>query len=522
MASAFHVYLVKLVVLHVFAGRGVSAASCPSGSDDASSDDQALLSLGGRLHPLRHAKYNGVDIVGLPSQKTKDSEDSIPMNERPRGAPDRSSGQNVETDYVYSYKTDCYGDGSGQGYVCPEGQWCQVSTRDNWYPWDVSYMNRGRCLPYVGYGAACEPPFEGQTAFPRKANGDFYERATLCAPDLICTGDTLIHTLPPTCTYRRIPEVGCMSSKPFCAGRPAEGGCPPTDSDYCMCPLKTKRDVKHSSCYVQNHVMDRTKLEQCGSVFNSFNGPNFAFSTVRGGLPNDNNIEGGTKKIVHKDELFHGPNAAMANNILKQLWPYPVCDPEAGVTEDCTQFPLPVTTRDYDGGLTGNVTYADGTTVPAPWLRSKKDPRKVVDGNGVIDYHCSWMIMHTLSFNGPQLLSGAEQTSFAEMIMYVTGQFDCKVCRNNFVHIVEQYGLPSGSDREVYAHWLWQAHNIANEHTYATHSPSNHQIAANNNWTLKDRRWDMWGNPVYMHPWFLSFADAERLWKGIVHTRPAN
>ena len=39
----------------------------------------------------------------------------------------------------------------------------------NWYPWDVSYMNRGRCLPYVQLNGACEPQFEGDDAWNQKA-----------------------------------------------------------------------------------------------------------------------------------------------------------------------------------------------------------------------------------------------------------------------------------------------------------------------------------------------------------------
>merc|ERR1711920_112846 len=110
-------------------------------------------------------------------------------------------------------------------------------------------------------------------------------------------------------------------------------------------------------------------------------------------------------------------------------------------------------------------------------------------------------------------MGSAEQKAFGEMLMYVSGQFDCKVCRNNFAHIIEAFGVPTGPLRETYAKWLWQAHNIANEHTYATHSPSNQMIlASNGQLTADDRRWDMWANPEYMHPWFMTFGDAERMW----------
>jgi len=197
-------------------------------------------------------------------------------------------------------------------------------------------------------------------------------------------------------------------------------------------------------------------------------------------------------------------NSDLANRILKDLWPHPVCKGHPGEKENsagCTHFPLPVTERDFDGGLTGR--YMDGSRA---WFLPER-------GAGVTDYHCTWMVLHTLSFNGPPILTAQEKRAFGEMLMYVSGQFDCKVCRNNFVHIIEQYGLPSGSLRETYAQWLWQAHNLANEHTYATHSPDNQEILlSNRTLTAADRRWDMWANPVYMHPWYMSLEDAEALW----------
>lgn len=257
--------------------------------------------------------------------------------------------------------------------------------------------------------------------------------------------------------------------------------------------------------------MTRTKLEQCGSVFNSFNGPNEAFTRgTANELPNDNNAAFLAKVTVKKLPLQHGMHSDMANNIMQRLWPFPVCDEAKGVKEDCTTFPLPVATRDADGGLTGNLIHKDGRVEAAKFLDAGN-----ITGAGVIDYHCSWAIMHTLSFNGGTMLTKQEQLAFGEMILYVSGQFDCKVCRNNFVNIVRKFGLPKGPERATYAEWLWRAHNNANEHSYATHSPGNIQINSSSSLAQKDRRWDMWGNPVYMHPFFMTLADATRVWTGL-------
>ena len=56
---------------------------------------------------------------------------------------------------------------------------------------------------------SCSIPHQ---ALPRKANGEFFERPVLCAPELICTGET-IHVLPSTC-------VSLSLKRPFCQFSP--------------------------------------------------------------------------------------------------------------------------------------------------------------------------------------------------------------------------------------------------------------------------------------------------------------
>lgn len=408
--------------------------------------------------------------------------------------------------------TDCYGRGLSGPFKCPEGTWCQVESRPNWYPWDIAYQNRGRCVPYAPLYGACEPAFEGQTVFPRKEDGSWFERPVNCGPEdkLVCTGD-VIKVLPSMCVEKRLPAIGCMSSAPFCAGR-SPGDCAPAGQDFCVCPQWSKSAQReNASTCTESSVVTREKLEHCGSVFNSFNGPNFAIGYLGGGdrygkgLPNDANIGEYDKITVKNLQMYHGigiENHVAANDIMKTLWPYKVCNGNSGEDEeDCTKFPLPVLARDPDGGLVGN--YTDGTI--ASWLPET--------GRGALSHHCSWMILHALSVNGPPLLSETERKAFIEGILYISGQYDCKVCRSNIVQIIELYGLPEGHLRIDYARWFWRAHNHASEHTYATHSPSQQQIDKPNSGLKEhDRRWDMWANPRYEHPWFMTFADALDLW----------
>ena len=313
-----------------------------------------------------------------------------------------------------------------EGVVCPAGTFCQVEARPNWYPFDVSYIDRGRCLPFAPPGGACDVPFEGTTSFPRKADGHFFERSTLCDGKHTCTGEH-VFVMPPTCVQSRDPQLGCISTqRNGCAGRPSLNECPlglGGADDFCFLP--TESDP------VRNR-MTRTKLEQCASVLTSFNGPNFAFRLPDGGLPDDTNFPSGNTQNVTKLELARGAQfAGSVQAMLQALWPYPVCSPRG--QSDCTTFPLPVPARDPDGGLnaslgclkppyrhTDNVNCSTNTSVDLSFL-------SLNSGNGVIDYHCTWAVLHTLSFNGGAVLTAAEKRAFGELVMYISGQFDCKV-----------------------------------------------------------------------------------------------
>lgn len=391
------------------------------------------------------------------------------------------------------------------------GTWCNVIARDNWYPWDVSYMSRGRCVPYATEGQACEVP-SGLAPFPMKKDGTYFERATLCDPStLICSGES-IAVLPPTCVLRRTPADGCISTKSHgCPGRPDDATCP--DSRFCQRP---------------GSKLSQLQLEQCATVFNGFNGPSFSIGLSTSGnadspddeeawrgLPSDNNFEAGIVK-VRRNAGEHGESTALANEILRTLWPYPVCGegrrgscPEGSVAlvdacVPCTSFPLPSVRRDDDGGLLpiNGLCDAGGSDCRNASYLLNGTTGRPLDGLGAIDYQCSWAIMHALSHNGPPVLTVEQAAAFISLIRYVQGQFDCKVCRSNFMMIVEDFKLPTGYVRADYAAWFNLAHNNANEHSYATHSPSAFEVPAlkakfpPNKAKIITTRMDHWANPV--------------------------
>mmetsp|Transcript_44828 Transcript_44828/g.50814 ORF Transcript_44828/g.50814 Transcript_44828/m.50814 type:complete len:245 (+) Transcript_44828:1-735(+) len=240
--------------------------------------------------------------------------------------------------------------------------------------------------------------------------------------------------------------------------------------------------------------------------------------------------------------MEHGTrNAPLAQQILKALWPYPVCgeneeekdsNSNSKTKRRCTSFPLPVPARNNDGGLIAGKCLQGKDQIPVnctSLTNNNNNNNPVVDmnflrttsDNGATDYHCTWMILHTFSFQGGAVLTRAEKQAFGELFMYISGQFDCKICRNNFVDIIQWFGVPTSSLREEYARWLWQAHNNANEHSYATHSYGVDvaqkvlQQAAGRADT-KDpfdyTRINEWAHPTYEHPWYMTFEDAVRVW----------
>jgi len=300
--------------------------------------------------------------------------------------------------------------------------------------------------------------------------------------------------------------------------------------------------------------MTRAKLEQCASILTSFNGPNFALKMAGGGNPEDSNIQAGQTKKMTKVALAHGSRmAGNVQKILKALWPYNVCGGSGSDGDgDCTAFPLPVPARDDDGGLKSGRCLVDSEggqqeEVDCSSLDSEVDMSFIAPGssNGVTDYHCTWAVLHTLSFNGGTVLNPAERRAFGELLMYISGQFDCKVCRNNFVNIIKHFGLPEGSMRETYARWLWQAHNNANEHSYATHSidvgtatkvqaqaqaQAQHakkgdvanEVGSGGSTSTSSgadpfalTRTPEWVNPRHEHPWYMTFEEAASVWTGL-------
>lgn len=174
-------------------------------------------------------------VIGAAGLPTSDLADRHPLSLKSNSdAKDVTETKNTDlnhqdvrgsSEYEYTVLNDCY----RHDVKCPEGTFCQVEERMNWYPWDVSYMNRGRCIPYAKLYGACEVEIHG-APYPRKEDGGFYERSTYCDPSVHTCSGHHVFVMPPSCVEKRSNLV-CMSTKEAgCAGRPSEDACP--DSNF--------------------------------------------------------------------------------------------------------------------------------------------------------------------------------------------------------------------------------------------------------------------------------------------------
>ncbi|KAI9016599.1 hypothetical protein DFJ74DRAFT_677748 [Hyaloraphidium curvatum] len=429
-------------------------------------------------------------------------------------------GNNAAANYKYSLQTDCYGafvPTPGEStfeansadpflqpfkpYKCPEGTFCLVDVRDNWRPFSSNFMNRGRCQAYSQEGDSCTSPYTGPAFHPIQADGTYFKRGTYCDPaGLECTGDT-VAVLPPTCVQRR-PKGVCYTNSIQGWSRtgfdPANvANLPGSDM---WCPSSAGR------------APNRTEIEFAARYFLSQNGENAVAN-------NQSQMEMVPVPAGAGIVNFYGGaqagNWRVGNELLLEVWPWPVCFKADGscpapggkcVKTDCTSFPL--------GAL------------PAPFLA------------GTMNYIYLWALFHTLVHNAPDLPTPRQLRAVDGLAFLLKQTHACVFCRWNFGELVDIYGPPSrGSEpgnagtREGLAKWFWRAHNNANEHARITHRTSDALACAPDDefcvgWDVCQNAGNPEGlmcnaagkatvfeNPSYTSPWFLAWEDAEDIWR---------
>lgn len=415
---------------------------------------------------ILHVFLSGLLVHAAEEEEMNDVEKLQAYSEKLR--PSGSNGLNSETGWEYSFDSDCY-----KTLKCPQGQYCQTFFRESYFPFHNSYINRGRCVPYKTEGQSCRQ-HAGSTIFPTSAS--HLHPPDLCGPGLACTVDNFLpEAMKYTCVRVKDPANPCYSLQPRCAGRT-----PPqlvdgkidwdtwrdsgTCSDNVMCPN------------VNTGGPSREDLETCAAHFVSQQPQNDAVATESGdgewlgNIPENVGAEFDAK-LLDMAYVTNDAIAEMVSGFLQPLWPYPIC--KEGDEGDCTVFPI----------------------------KPKALPQ------GVSSYMCLWTTLHTLINNAPFVLSAHQVESYVNMLKYVAESHSCRICRNNIAHGMEKLIHSTLLDkahffREHWSNLVWQIHNYANEHTWATHSVAD-QLAP---------RVSDWSNPVHENPWYFPKSAVKDTW----------
>eukprot|EP00121_Abeoforma_whisleri_P001772 Awhi_evm1s1583 len=390
----------------------------------------------------------------LPTKNEEELQEFYELNKMGNNVP-----FNTKTDYTYTTPIDC----SASGNNCPKGQYCQLFYRDNWYPYSENFLTRGRCVSFQTEGMACQYNFVDVKN--QYSVSDWVKPPLTCHPDLACTKNEIV-AMPPTCVRIKDKQNPCYSTLPRCAGRTPPLPLP-NGSGLDWKAWENSGECQESFCpNVESQGLNRAELEQCaGIVMSEYNGENFAMlvKSDKDGTNEDWNSPN-EKQFNEPDETLEAKMIDLSNNrmsmlnkqansFLEKLWPFEKCNDKK--KENCTQFPLKP-------------------------VKAMKDLPST--------YQCSWALFHTLANNGNRALRQNQVDAFRDLILF-RNHF-CVVCRSNFAHLVKELGIPDSYNRELYSKWFWQAHNNANEHSYATHSLAN---------KLAPRMSD-WANPNYENP----------------------
>lgn len=410
-------------------------------------------------------------------------------------------GVNSKTGWEYSLVDDCFKNGG----TCPEGQFCQTFSREQWFPYAESYINRGRCVPWLTEGSLCTGESEDLDMFGQLES--WAGPPLICGPNLACAKD--IPAYPgPMCVKKKSQVYPCGQAWPYCGGRPTpemkEGELDWQkwgESAACASNLTCRTPTSGG--------FTRGMMEACASKYlvHGLNGENYAFLGTGGStealgarsatmgsiqdelehymLTDEGLMDDRSKTVVvgmldmsimNKTKIANFLNAALA-----PLWPFPVCDSAQsghvhGQATRCTTFPLkPITEEESQMHL----------------------------GRHPSSYFCMWGVAHTIFENGGPDLSEEQIHAGRVLIRMYAEAHSCQVCRTNFQHLVEKFGYPTSKLRDDHAEWWWKAHNAANEHVYSVHSyPS----------PLAPRVGDF-ANPEHMSAWFTPRKVARETWK---------
>lgn len=379
------------------------------------------------------------------------------------------------------YSGDCY---LFPG-ICPTGTYCQLDDRIRWSK-DEEINIRGRCVSYQKECYSCMPTaedylinldqlpaFNGRTSTP---GGTFTERAVVCQPGLICTGDT-IPDLPPTCVQKRPPDRRH----------------PPTREEMIQWSLRFVR---------LGGRLSRGLDLPCAEHRND------GICIRYKGVKTSPNTKGASQEDLIKT----------TNYILKVLWPVKKLGPFPGPFIPGKENPeiLHCEDPEYEKLLTDYQKREGGKNYRTPIQNLEINEREGLkdappclyqNDFGYNDEGPSiWGILHTASANLPQIIT-EEQYSILRIIPSFLQQFQsCELCRSQIRNHLFRIKMPESRNQSDWFRYFWNCHNYISSQTTKTRAGSD--TGRGSYWAFEN--YGCAGK--YYYSWYMSLNDAYHQW----------
>lgn len=364
--------------------------------------------------------------------------------------------------------------------TCPNGTWCQYDDRSRW--WTKENSTRGRCVPFQKECYSCtgsvsddvsnNKDFPALNSHTVTREGQYIARPTLCAPGLVCTGDT-IPVLPPTCV----------------TARPPDRTGPPTRQEMISWSLRFVRLGGRPSKGLQDRSC---RLHDETGVCTRYT---------------DDRVSALTKGAPQREIV------ETTNNFLRILWPKqlgPFPGPFVPGREDasvpsCDDPTYLASLTDYQRA-NGGADYrapipADGKRNAPPCLWKSSDTAYNDEGPSI------WSLLHTITANLPETISQEQKEALRRIPMFLRMYLSCGDCRGHIKEHLIDIGIPDSSSRDDWFRYFWRAHNYVNEQT--AHTRAGENTDAGLPWACETK--ECAGK--YVYPWFMPLETAYAQWK---------
>jgi hypothetical protein len=378
------------------------------------------------------------------------------------------------------YSGDCYLFPS----LCGPNEYCQLNDRIRWSRNEQA--TRGRCVRYQQECFSCTATaedylldkekysaFNGKTVTPE---GQLTERTVTCAPNLICSGNT-IPDLPSTCLRRRPPDrrkpptrkeliqwclrfvrLGGRASAGLetmpCAHHREDGVCLRYEGQK-ICPM-TKGASREALLETTNHILKVLWPKK----FGPFPGPF---------IPGEHDKD----VLICEDPKYDKLLTDVQRKEGRQDYRMPVRSIEENEKDGLTNAPPCLYQLDY--------AYND----EGPSL---------------------WCLLHCITANIGPVLNEDQRTALRTIPMFLQQYLSCSTCRGNIKDHLFRIKMPESYFALDFYRFYWQCHNYVSSQTAHTRCGTNTSCGLP--WALESSICA----GVYHAPWYISFEDSYRQW----------